>query len=501
MSDVRLRFSGMVRFLASIISLFTGLAFATLITRNLTATEYGEWSAIGSLMIYGVFPALGLGYWYTRYTARNMPIAKFGIGLTTLFSISGVLAFFVAALVFIGEFERLFPILLVAALQVVTASLVHSINAIANGKKPEIQAYGLICFEIVKVIIAFSLIYSVGGFSLIDVISVMIVSQIIQIGLLSFLIRDEIRKKVDFTNLKKIVKSLWIPYYDRASEVIFTSDVLIITLLTSSFLQVTAFKIAFVFSSLVENALSFAYPLYIKLLGGGKAPDITTSIKLVLMFTFPMVIGIILIAKPLLFLLNPDYVSSEQVLQILTMYSFSLVSGIIFHNIILGSEKVDVMGKFKQQDLVQSSLFRLPTIDLFFKVVYIVVLTIVTLVIWNEDMRFVTFAEIWAMILLFTSIPFSIYKLKLAKSIIHFTFPVRSILKFILGSAIMGGIILVLLPYLNYENPQVMVFAPQLIGLIIISVVSYFGILFIIDNDSREFIKAGLLTVRKFGAQ
>ena len=99
MSEVRLRFSGMMRFTASIVSVLTGLVFTTLITRNLSAVEYGEWSAIGSLMVYGVFPALGLGYWYTRYTARDMPIANYGIGLTSGFLID--ISFGIILIIFI----------------------------------------------------------------------------------------------------------------------------------------------------------------------------------------------------------------------------------------------------------------------------------------------------------------------------------------------------------------------------------------------------------------
>ena len=337
MSDVRLKFSGMMRFISAIVSVFTGLAFVTLITRNLSAVEYGEWSVIGALMIYGVFPALGLGYWYTRYTARDLPIARYGILVTSVFSLGGVLVYFVAAILFIEEFEKLFPILLVASLQVVTSSLLHSLTAISNGKRPEIQAYSILIFEIVKVVIAFAMIYGTGSFSLIDVIYVMIIAQIIQIIALSAMIRKELIKKVEIKNIKKILKSLWIPIYDRISDIIFTSDVLVVTLLTSSFVQITVFKIAFVFAAMAEFGASFTYPLYIKLLGGGKSVDVNTTIKMVILFTLPIVVGTIILAKPLLFLLNPDYVSSELILQILVVFSLMHVISAIFHNTILAS--------------------------------------------------------------------------------------------------------------------------------------------------------------------
>jgi O-antigen/teichoic acid export membrane protein len=497
MSEVRLRFSGMVRFISSIVGVFTGLAFITLITRNLSAVEYGEWSVIGSLMIYGVTPALGLGYWYTRYTARNLPIARYGIFITSIFSLGGIIAFFVAATIFINEFENMFPILLVASLQVITSSLIHSLNSISNGKKPEISAYGMLIFETAKVAIAFIIIYGGGNFSLIDVIYVLIISQIIQIVVLGILIRNEFRKKVELKNIKKILKSLWIPLYDRMSDIVFTSDILVVTLLTSSFAQVTIFKIAFVFSTMVEFGLSFTYPLYIKLLGGGKEVDITTSIKMVLLFTLPIVVGIIILAKPLLFLLNPDYIVSEQILQILTVYSLSLVCGIIFQNIILGSEKVDVIGKFGNKELIYSNLFKLPTIDLIFKSTYLISITILTITVWNNEMPFEEFGRIWAFVLLVTNIPFTIYKLILAKKIISFSFPWNSISKYVISSILMGIIVIFLMSYLDYTNSEVTSFAPQIIRLIGIAAGFYFALMLIIDKETRELFKAALLAIKK----
>ena len=497
MSEVRLRFSGMVRFISSIVSVFTGLAFVTLITRNLSAVEYGEWSVIGSLMIYGVTPALGLGYWYTRYTARNLPIARYAIFITSIFSLVGILGFFIAATIFIDEFKNLFPILFVASLQVVTSSLLHSLNAISNGKRPEFSAYGFLIFEILKVVIAFIVIYGFGDLSLISVIYVLIISQIIQIIVMTILIKKEIKKKVELKNIKKILKSLWIPLYDRMSDIVFTSDILVVILLTSSFAQVTIFKIPFVFSTMVEFGLSFTYPLYIKLLGGGKEIDITTSIKMVLLFTLPIVVGTIILAKPLLFLLNPDYIVSEQILQILTVYSLSLVCGIIFQNIILGSEKVDVSGKFGNKELIYSNLFKLPTIDLIFKSTYLISITILTITVWNEEMPFEQFGMIWALVLLATNIPFTIYKLILAKKIISFSFPWNSISKYVISSILMGIITIFLMSYIDYTNSEATSFAPQIIGLIGIAAGFYFTLMSIIDKETRKLFKAALLAIKK----
>jgi hypothetical protein len=250
---------------------------------------------------------------------------------------------------------------------------------------------------------------------------------------------------------------------------------------------------------MVEFGVSFTYPLYIKLLGGGKKVDIETSIKMVLMFTIPIVVGIMILAKPFLFLLNPEYVSSEIILQILTIYSLSFVFGVIFENIILGNERVDVLGKYKQKELIHSNLFKIPTLDIIFKSSYLITITIFTIVIWHEGIDFVEFGKIWALVLLFTNIPFSIFKFILAKKTMQFSFPWRSIGKFVVCSGFMGIILFYLTSFLDYTNSEVIKFSPQLFGLIGISVGIYFTLLALIDKETRDLIlNTIILTIKKF---
>jgi O-antigen/teichoic acid export membrane protein len=487
LSNVRLQFSGIMRFAVIIFSLFTGLVFTTLITRNLSIEEYGQWSAIGSLIGYGTFPVLGLGYWFTRYTARKISVARTGLMFSLIFSLIGTVIFFLTALIFLPNFVILTGVLSFAVLQVITYSIVNSLTAIGNGKNPVIAAYSMFGFEIAKVGIVLLAVY-LTDFKLIEAIIVIILAQIVQIGIFLILLKKEIMFKTDLKYIIKIIKTIWIPYYNKFPGVIFGSDILIITLMTSSFPQIAIFRIAMIFSTIIEYGSQLTYPLYIKLLGGGQKDDVFITTRLLMLFTIPISMGIFILAKPLLYLLNPEYIISEKILQILVFYSVTMVISSIFDNIILGMEKVDVMEKVEHRKLLYSGLFKLPSINFVRIVSYILSLSLFTIFFWNEKMPLEQFGEIWALILLITSIPIMIYKWNVARKIIVIKSPWKNILKYIFASIIMSIIIFILSESLSYE-PEIMSFFPQLLLILIISMGVYFGILIIIDKETREIIK------------
>ncbi len=495
MSEIRLRFAGIIGFLAQLLSLFTGLIFTTIITRNLSIIEYGQWNAISSLIYYGTFGTNLLGFWYTRYTARNINIGKPALIITSIFSVAGIIPFLIAAKFFIPDYEKLFPIILFASLQVITSSLVYSLVAIASGKKPEFVTYGFLIFEIAKIVIAFLFVFG-RGLSLLDAIIIVIIAESIRACMLTLLIRKEISKKIEFYHVKKIIKSLWLPFYNRISGLIYISDVLIVSLITSSYTNIAIFKVGLVFSTIIEYGSQLAFPLYIKLLGGGKAQDAETTIRLMFTFTIPIAVGIFIIAKPLLFLLNPEYASSERILQLLVLYSFLLPINSFFFNVIQGQEKIDTMTNMKFKDLLHSTLFTLPTLNLVRVLVYITGLTIFTLYTLSNNMSAKTFGEIWALILLLATIPMTIYLSKIAKEKIHFKVPWWGIGRYVLSSATMAIVTLYLMRFLTY-NPKATVFALEIGGIISVSMITYFGILIMIDKETKHLLRDAFSFIKR----
>jgi len=496
MTDVRLRFAGIIGFLSKILSLFTGLAFTILITRNLSIIEFAQWGLINSILIYGALPASILGYWFSRYTARGIPIAKYGILISFFFIVAGVVLFFLSGYLFLEDFEILLPVLLFASLQVPTSSLVGILSSIANGKKPEYSSYGFLAFEIIKVLIAFIVVFS-KGISLLDAIIIVIIAEGIQAIILTILLRDEIKKKVNFENLKKMFRAIWIPLFNQVPGTIFSSDVLIVSLITASLTQIAFFKIGIVFSGIISFGGYLVYPLYIKLLNGGKSDDIAISIKLMLTFTIPLAVGIFILAKPLLFLLNPEYVASEFILQILVLTYLTIAIRSIFTNIILGKEKIDIIeSKSDFKKMFFSSHMRIPVLGIIEIGMYVGTLSAFALISLNYNLTPEIFGQIWASILFATSIPQSIILFKMAKKRMMFSWPWKNIGKYIISSAVMSLVLLYLIQFLSY-NAKVILFLPELLLIIFVAIISYFGFLLSIDKETRMIVSSAISKIKK----
>src|SRR5262249_12132803 len=95
MSKIRLRYASGIAFLARIISLFTGFLFTLIVTRNLSVEQFGQWTVISSLVLYGTFPAYIVGYWLTRFAARGEKVATLGLTLTIPFALAGCVVYVV----------------------------------------------------------------------------------------------------------------------------------------------------------------------------------------------------------------------------------------------------------------------------------------------------------------------------------------------------------------------------------------------------------------------
>jgi O-antigen/teichoic acid export membrane protein len=495
MDDVRLRFAGTVGFLVKMLSLATGLIFTVIITRNLSIDEFGQWNVINSLVVYGVFIPAILPYWFTRYTARNTPIARTGIFIMILLAVIGQGIFLVVAKIFIVDFEILYPILVVASIHVVTVSIISALSSITNGKRPELTSYGLLVFEIVKVVIAITYAFSLN-ISLLDAIIIVLISEIIHLIVLCFFLRKELRKKVEIKNIKKILKTSWIPLYLKMGSLFEFTDVLIVTAITMSYVNIAFFKAGFLFAVIVGMGIQLAFPLYIKMLKGGKVDDIEISTKLMLTFTFPLAFGIFFLAKPLLFLLNPEYVSSAIILQILVFYFFSEAIYGLLTSIVWGKDKVDLLSNPTIKQLIGSSFFKVATANAVRLVSYIGILSSFVLLTIDNSLPIETFGTIWAMILLITNLPKVAYLMKLTRNVTSFKIPWKNIGKYVIASIVMSISVISITSVIEY-NPSAIEFAPSLILIVLISAGVYFVVLICIDKDMKELIKDGFELIKK----
>ena len=84
MSGIRVTYTGLISLIGGIISIFTGVIFTLIITRTVTAEEYGTWGVIIGLITYVMLIGPVVSYWSTRDTARNIQSGKQAILLSLI---------------------------------------------------------------------------------------------------------------------------------------------------------------------------------------------------------------------------------------------------------------------------------------------------------------------------------------------------------------------------------------------------------------------------------
>ena len=151
MSNVRVTYSGLIAFVISIGSVFTGLIFTLIVTRQLTQIEFGMWSLIGGLTAYVFVVQPIIGYWVTREIARDQESGKTALVSNNIFMTIGVIIYVIIVYVVGSQSDADLNILLFAAILIPVNFLQSIISSIGMGFKPHVVQYGFLVFELSKI--------------------------------------------------------------------------------------------------------------------------------------------------------------------------------------------------------------------------------------------------------------------------------------------------------------------------------------------------------------
>ena len=86
MSGIRVTYTGLIAFVSGIIAIAFGLITTLIITRSLSAEEFGTWRLIISLLVYVVYIQPIITFWAIRESARNIATGKTAILANGFFS-------------------------------------------------------------------------------------------------------------------------------------------------------------------------------------------------------------------------------------------------------------------------------------------------------------------------------------------------------------------------------------------------------------------------------
>jgi len=485
LSEIRVTYSGLIAFLVGIVGVITGLIFIILVTRRLSPEELGLWTLIGSLVVYVTVIEPIISHWTIRQIARGEKVAKTSLITSGLFSIIGMGVYsIIAVFVSVNLKVEFFPVML-AIFLVPLSFLNFTLNSILLSYKPQGISYGNITFEIVKLPLGFVLVYWID-LGLVGAILATIGSSIFKIVILFLIGRAEIIGNFKKEVIKFWFRLSWIPLYSRASSFIFTLDVLIFSSITGSLVGLAYWGVSNAISSVVTHSGQITQALYPKLLATEKKIIAEDNLKKFLYFAIPMVVGSIVFAKPALNILNPIYVDGFLIVYFLSIRVLVNLLSSRFFSILLAYEKIDLNENASIKEYIKSKLFLVPTIGIINFGSYIVVLTIFLLTIESSNFSEVDLVTIWSAILLIVSIPFLIFGIIYVKKLHGIELPYVSMMKFFMA-ATCAGIVSYIIQIDNLEfSKSIYDFLPQLIPIIIVGGIIYFGITYIIDKSTRE---------------
>jgi len=432
---LRIAYSGVIQLIAQFSTLITGLVFVTLITRNLSINEFGLWQILGSSVGLLLLPLAPLNYWALRYSARGQDVGK-----TAVLSAFVTIPFFIILYIFLAStasLESIFVYILIYSIQIPALCIWEAVKPIARSYKPEYLGFATIVLEITKILGAYYTIV-ILELSLTGAILSLALGQLLQLAFVFYIIRPKLKGKFQFYTLKKWYKAGWIVILGASVGRLSISDSIFVSIILGSTTVVGLFQASRVFTLIIRYSETFVRILYPKLIRDNKNSDITLTIRLQGLVVIPLAVGAFMLSENLLGILGEQYAKTGIILKILTFVA--ILEGIEFFvwNILMGTEKIDNnINNLNFNKLKNSWWIKLSLIDLGKIIIYFLIL--VTIMFTYKNINEITLGMYWAITLLLTTIPITLYKIKLTKQAISFEFPKLSILKYIFSGIIMAG--------------------------------------------------------------
>jgi len=495
MEGIRVTYSGLISFLVGASTIFTGLIFTLIITRQLTQDEFGTWAIIGTLTGYVLLLNPIISYWNTREIARGKETGKTAITSTGFFASIAFFVYLVIAYFYSNGVEINQTILLFAAILIPLQFFRGTLIGIANGYKPQIEEYGLIISEILKIIFALVFIYflDLGLYGLIIVIFVSTLTSILVMILnLKKKIKGEFSKKL----IKNWLKRFWIPIYPQLPITILSTEVIIFSIFTGGVGGIAYWTAAFTISRIVRNSRLISKAVYPKVLQGGPKEIFENNFTQVLFFAFPLAAISLVFAKPGLFALNPIYEIAYPIVFWIVPTIFLRTITEIFGKFLQGLEKVDTKEDSTFKDYIKSKLIFIPTLKIIHRISYVSIFALVLFLLSFQKLEEIELVKYWAVIAFTTQIPLTVYVYVLVRKEIKPKFETKVITKYFLSTIVVFSIMYFIIENNLVYNESIFVFLPELVGYLVIGMSGYFACTYIIDMKTRKLVKRVLKEIR-----
>ena len=495
LSNIRVTYSGLIAFAVGIGSLFTGMVFTLIVTRNLIPEEFGAWSIIGGMIGYFLISEPIISYWSTRQIARGEPVAKTSLYSSIVISMGSV-PFYLLLVAGVSDIGKEYVGSMLLATFLLPASFIsQTLMGINLGHKPHATSYSIIIFEFLKIPSGFILVYFLD-LGLNGAIIATLISYLGKIIIQIIFAKSKLSVKFDIKILIRWIKLSWMPLYGNLGHVIWSLDVVIFPLITSSLIGLAYYASSIAIASIIAHSEKISQAIYPKLLAKGSHDHIQNNFTKLMYFAIPLLGITILFAKPALYALNPQFAIAFPVVMLLGLRTFFYAITGSFYKILLGIENVDLEHNTKYSILAKSKLFLVPTLTNIHYSIYVVTL-IISLLILKSQLDELELVITWGIISALLSIPFALNSWLLVRKYVKFSFPYKESIKYIFGTVFFSIVYYFTNELIIHYDVSIYKFLPGVLFELIICSFVYIGITYIIDIHTRVFLKSIIREIRR----
>lgn len=476
-------------FAAKLLSVATGMAFVLMITRTTTELQYGIWLNVNDVFSYFTLLAGALPFWTMRFVARKQEGAsKTGVVTNLLISVLATVIYLPMVSVITSALnvsEAYMVLYFLASAQIIEYHLISALEACLQATRPQAVGYGLLLSEVFKVALGFTLIMKLQQGLLGAMLSI-IAALAIQTAYYFKLTAHEFGQSVRWSYVKEWVKGSLANIYNLVGIRIAASIFILLFVYGGE-----AARSYYGAASAIANVISYSYflsfALYPKLLAEQSLRDITTSLKMVLMFAIPMTVGALAMPDSYLIILKGVYLVATPVLLLLAINAFTLTMSHFFSSILFGVERLDEKAKISLRELVKSRLFLVFTFPYIRSAAALpVAFYVLTNFALNEPLTAATYV---AMINLTLNLAMFLILYVTTHTSVAVVIPWKSIAKYVLASAVMWGV----LSIIPHPTRLTLTLALTIVGGMI-----YMSVLMTIDRETRLAAVSTLLELKDY---
>ena len=486
MSRVKLRLSGGLAFAANLVGYLTGFIFTVLITRRLSAEEFGVWALISSLIVYSLIPYDLVGSWIMRDAARGKKVLDTALALCLLLSPISILIYILSGIGSASAINYDAAIILLGLMVLAPYISLSMASAIQRGYMPQRIGVSRIIFEISKVLFAFFFLILLG-LRLIGALLSLSLAYAIQAGLLLYNSKS-LRQKINTGWILKWLKGAPANVINVLNKALSATNIILMSVILGNAAIAGYWQAAVSASALVTSSKLLATGLGARLLSGGTQRDVDKSFSFCMMLAIPLLLGFLILSKDLLWLLNPIYSSAWIAACILAVAGLTRFIGSMEATILIGTDEFDRGDVIAFKDYLKSRVFMVNGLRTMLTGLNLATVA-AYLIIVGRAVSMVEAITSIAAINLMWAIAGAVINLKLMRDMTSFRLNLSTLKPYLASATIMALAIYALREALGFRPARALEAGCQILLLVIIGGAIYGGVLYLISKEFRRFLR------------